>query len=441
MLPGGTCEIVCRFLAAGEYQPSGFQCSPHLDSARRNSFLFSLFVGRCVHDPEGRSGHMKSLSLSLIPLLLSSACGGSTSPTFDVAMDAPQADGGGADGRLADLISDLASQTGSDGAATGWGHVESLLISQSAQAGVSNFGLTIWNVNDRKIYEYMAGGFTAGTRVAIASASKLVSTLVIFEVIRRGQLSLDSTTGQVLAWTGPNARITLRHLLSFTSGLQREAPCTLNPLVTLAACVDTIAMTPAISAPGTHFDYGSTHLHVAARMAEVVSGSTWAELFAETLRTPLGLPEDVAYYTFPRQPAGRINPLIAGGIRASSADYAKFLALAFHKGSLGAVTIGTPALFDAQAREPFPDVTIGFSPFVEARYGLGSWLMCDQPAMGCPVVTSPGAFGFTPWLDRDAGYYAIIAMELSNTSNDRPAAFTIKLLQQLQPLIRTQLGR
>jgi CubicO group peptidase (beta-lactamase class C family) len=215
-----------------------------------------------------------------------------------------------------------------------------------------------------------------------------------------------------------------------------------NPLVTLAACVDTIALTPAAAPPGTRFDYGSTHLHVAARMAEVATSRTWAELYTETLRAPLALPEEVAYFTFPRQSIGRINPLIAGGMRASTNDYAGFLAMAFHKGRLGAVTIGTPALFDAQAREPFPAVAIGYTPFAEARYGLGSWLMCDQPASGCPVVTSPGAFGFTPWLDRDAGYYAIVAMELNDTSgDDRPAEFAIKLLTQLQPLIRAQLGR
>jgi serine-type D-Ala-D-Ala carboxypeptidase/endopeptidase len=381
--------------------------------------------------------------LSLISLLVSLGCGGTTSPTADAGaeggLDGPGADrGGGGDAGAVDLT----SETGPDAGAAGWGEVETLLAAQSARAGVSTFGLTIWDATDHKIYEYMAGGFTADTRVAIASASKLVSTLVIFDVIRRGQLSLDATTGQVLAWTGANAAVTLRHLLSFTAGLEREAPCTLNPLVTLAACVDTIATMPVLAPPGTRFDYGSTHLHVAARMAEVVTGRSWADIYTETLRAPLGLPEEVAYFTFPRQSVGRINPLIAGGMRASTNDYARFLALAFHKGSLGAITVGTPALFDAQAREPFPDVAIGYTPFAEARYGLGSWLMCGQPSMGCPVVTSPGAFGFTPWLDRDAGYYAIVGMELGNTTgDDRPAEFAIKLLQQLQPLIRAQLGR
>ena len=52
-----------------------------------------------------------------------------------------------------------------------------------------------------------------------------------------------------------------------------------------------------------------------------------------------------------------------------------------------------------------PAATMGRS----VRYGLASWLHCAAPADGCAVVSSPGAFGFTPWVDRSAGYYAIIA--------------------------------
>jgi len=41
----------------------------------------------------------------------------------------------------------------------------------------------------------MLGGFSADQRVAIASASKLVSGVVIFRLIEQDYLSLDSTTG------------------------------------------------------------------------------------------------------------------------------------------------------------------------------------------------------------------------------------------------------
>jgi CubicO group peptidase (beta-lactamase class C family) len=72
----------------------------------------------------------------------------------------------------------------------------------------------------------MYGDFSPDRRVAIASASKLVSGVTLFRLIDQGYLSLDSTTGQVLGWTGDEGAITLRELMSFTSGLQPENRCT-----------------------------------------------------------------------------------------------------------------------------------------------------------------------------------------------------------------------
>jgi len=321
-----------------------------------------------------------------------------------------------------------------------FGAVEALLVQRAAEAGVSTLGLAIWDAGDQKVYERMLGGFTADTRVAVASASKLVSGLVLFDLVRRGLLGLDATTGDVLGWTGANAAITLRHLLSFTSGLPRETACTSNPLTTLAACAATVEAAIPVAAPGTLFDYGSTHLLVAGAMAEQAAGQRWADLFAQTLRAPLSLPDDVAYYTAPRQSLGLINPLLAGGLRASMNDYHHFLAIEFHRGIYGGLTIGTPALFDEQAKEPFPDAAIGNSPLPAFRYGLTSWLECATPETACQLLASPGAFGFTPWLDRDAGYYAILGMELASTGSDEGVvAFAVTLQAQLQPLIAAAL--
>ena len=74
------------------------------------------------------------------------------------------------------------------------------------------------------------------------------------------------------------------------------------------------------------------------------------------------------------------------------------------------------------------------------HYGLTAWLKCDTPATGCAEISSPGAFGFTPWLDRSAGYYAILGMELDRDAVDSGVVdFAVKLQQQLAPLIREQL--
>ncbi|HEY6126454.1 MAG TPA: serine hydrolase domain-containing protein [Steroidobacteraceae bacterium] len=312
----------------------------------------------------------------------------------------------------------------------------------SAQ-GISGMGLAIYDAQGVKRFEKMYGTFAANQRVAIASSSKMVAGLVLLRLVDQGFLTLDSTTGAVLGWTGPQGAITLRQLLSFTSGLEREAACTLLAGITLADCVTSISQQGLVAAPGTRFDYGSTHLHVAARMAEVVTGQAWANIFATQLKAPLGLSSpDLAWFTAPRQALGTSNPLIAGGLRATMSEYASLLALDFNRGVHQGNRLIGDALFSAQATEPYPDAVIGNSPFQNAginfHYGLAAWLECPPPATNCAVLSSPGAFGFTPWFDRDGGYYAILGMEVTD-SQSGVVAFAVNLAQELKPLIRTAL--
>jgi serine-type D-Ala-D-Ala carboxypeptidase/endopeptidase len=301
----------------------------------------------------------------------------------------------------------------------------------------------VYDANGVKRFERYYGAFSGDQRVAIASASKMVAGLTILRLVDQGFLTLDSTTGAVLGWTGAQANITLRQLLSFTSGMEREAGCTLLVNITLADCVELISQRPLVAAPGTRFDYGSTHLHVAARMAEVSTGQSWTTLFETQLKTPLGLTSpDPQWYTAPRQALGTQNPLVAGGIRATMNEYARFLALDFNRGTYQGNVLINSGLFTQQASEPFPNAVIGASPFasigLDFHYGLAAWLECAPPAVSCAVLSSPGAFGFTPWFDRDGGYYAIIGMEVTEAQSG-VVEFSVRLAQDLKPLIRAAL--
>lgn len=297
-------------------------------------------------------------------------------------------------------------------------------------------GLTVYAADGTKLFERMYGDFSADRGVAIASASKLVSGVTLFRLVDAGYLSLDSTTGEVLGWTGTKGEITLRHLLSFTSGLEPEHACTFQSGITLGECVEQIAERDLLAAPGTRFDYGSTHLHVAARMAEIVVGANWNDIYEEQLRKPLQLASEFEYYSAPRQAIGPhpSNPLPAGGMRASMNDYANVLRLVYQKGQWQGAPLLAPQIFDLQAIEPYPDVIIGSTPSAQhARYGLTAWLECATPATDCSTISSPGAFGFTPWLDRAAGYYAILGTELDDVRADRGIGPLIQ--QTLKPLI------
>jgi serine-type D-Ala-D-Ala carboxypeptidase/endopeptidase len=308
--------------------------------------------------------------------------------------------------------------------------------------GLTGMGVVVYDANGNRRFEKMYGTFAADQRIAIASASKMVAGLTILRLVEQGFLTLDSTTGTVLGWTGPQGAITLRQLLSFTSGMEPENVCTLFAGITLADCVDSISTRPLVAAPGTRFDYGSTHLHVAARMAEVVTGESWANIFDTQLKGPLGIGPDMVFYTAPRQATGTTNPLVAGGLRATMNEYAKVLQFEYARGVWQNQRLIGAALFDAQSTEPYPNAAIGNSPAVSvgfnAKYGLANWLECASPAVNCAVQSSPGAFGFTPWVDRDGGYYAIIAMEVTE-SQSGIVAFSVQLEQQLKPLIRDAL--
>src|SRR5688572_9265044 len=250
--------------------------------------------------------------------------------------------------------------------------------------GIAGMGVAVYDAQGVKRFENMYGTFAPDQRVAVASASKLVAGLTILRLVDQGFLSLDSSTGAVLGWAGPQGAITLRQLLSFTSGLPREAPCTLMQLILLSECVDAISALGLEAPPGTRYDYGSTHLHVAARMAEVVTGNSWAEIFATQIRSPLGLGSAMAWYSAPRQAMGTSNPLIAGGLRATMNEYARVLQLELNRGTYQGNRLIADALFTTQGTEPYPNALIGSSPFANTglgyHYGLAAWLECPPPA-------------------------------------------------------------
>lgn len=330
--------------------------------------------------------------------------------------------------------------------ATAWSAVDAAVRAHLAQAGrqaPAGLGLRVYGRGDRVVFERMYGDMAADRLLAVASSSKLVTALTVFTAIgtSQGRLTLDSTTGGILGWKGAKAAITLRHLLSFTSGLPADDHFIRNPRLTLAEAVDKVAALDPDCPPGTRFDYGGTHMAVAGRMVEVVTGRTWNDYFRAAVADPLGLSPQARFYCAPRLRLGEGNPMLAGGLSATMADYGILLGVVFHRGATAAGhRLGDEELFDLQAKEPFP-VTIGKSPMARAglpfRYGLGCWLETATPQTGAAVISSAGTFGFTPWLDRGNGYYAMLGMEDSPGSGSR---FSVALQQELKPLIATALA-
>jgi len=82
--------------------------------------------------------------------------------------------------------------------------------------------------------------------------------------------------------------------------------------------VNKIAESTPLSYPsGKILNYGGVGMHIAGRIAEVVSGKTWDELFQEKIAGPCTM--GTANYGTSN------NPIVSGALRISASDYIKFL--------------------------------------------------------------------------------------------------------------------
>ncbi len=287
-------------------------------------------------------------------------------------------------------------------------------------------------------FRFEKGAFRITDERAIASASKWLTGATIVTLVEQGLMSLDDRPQDYLSyWTSDpgdwRSRITLEQLLSFTAGFHRppgEAGCIGNEAYTMQSCVAEWYEIGVDAEPGTTYYYGPVHMQVAAAMAEIATGQPWREVVELTVALPLGL----ASTRFEGN-----NPRAAGAAISSAIDYAAFL-----QAQLAGELL--PAGFDDLAAERLSGLQIVSRPAaidgnnVDWYYGLGVWRECSEPIWSAECeaqtrVSSPGAFGWYPWLDLDNGYYAVLAMEEAVTLLSSPASDSVELGITLQPMI------
>lgn len=297
-----------------------------------------------------------------------------------------------------------------------WDAVSAAFDAAAPDAPPTGMTLIVWNGAGEVLYRRTAGGFEPDVNIPVASASKLVSGLVLLRLVHQGELALDDTTGEVLGWDGENAAITLDQLGAFASGFEGTTGCVFNVQMPLSECAAQLEDRRTVAGPGERFDYNSLHMLVAGAMAEERVGSGWNDLFTERLAEPLGLQDPaLTYYSYPKQRLGSVNPLVAGGLSTTTEQYGVFLRLVLNEGTHDGEEIIAPALIDRLFENRYVAAEIGESPAQNAgldyRYSFGAWLECTGKVDSCDVAASAGSFGFVPWVDRSRKYAAVLAME------------------------------
>lgn len=161
-------------------------------------------------------------------------------------------------------------------------------------------GVALAVIKDRKVIKLKGYGLanvetglpvTSDTVFKIGSISKPIIAMGIMLLVEKGELSLEDKVSKFLHQTPESwGEITVRHLLSHTSGIVREAPgydpAKIQPD---ADVIKTAYELPLNSKPGEKYAYSNAGYFALAEIIRTVSGKPWSEFLTESIFKPLGM--------------------------------------------------------------------------------------------------------------------------------------------------------
>lgn len=271
-----------------------------------------------------------------------------------------------------------------------------------------------------------SGGIASGTKWLVAALALRVSTLY------PTRLSLGTTPAALLPGWGADeprkAGISLRMLLSHTSGLPGTDASVGADGLTLREAADRIGALPLQADPGAAFYYGECGFSVVGAMVEAATGMDVHSALREYTTAPLGMTE-TRLGSDPEAPPA--NPHLGGGAVSSAPDYSLLLEALHESWAESVLTGGTraapaPGGFIAPALlgEMFADQTahcgrpFAYTPYTllgpaRARrdYGLGCWREELAADGSLSVAGSQGRSGFSPWIDFETGLCGCLYVE------------------------------
>jgi len=264
-----------------------------------------------------------------------------------------------------------------------------------------------WEVGDAK--NSLAGGKAgsgapgAETAMAIASASKWIYAAFVAER-RQGKLTAEDIG-----------------FLHFQSGYTRFRICRASQSV--ASCQESLINGRGQQDPATEgrFAYNGGHMQQHAVLMGLggLGNNGLALAMQQALAPALGA--DWRFDYIQAQPAG--------GGKSTASDYARFLrALLDDRLQLGRL-LGKEAVCTNPRSCPHEAVKTPIPEAESWHYSLGHWVE-DDPRTGDGAFSSPGAFGFYPWVSADKRFYGLVAREqrrgiMSGDPSDKPALASV----------------
>lgn len=215
---------------------------------------------------------------------------------------------------------------------------------------------------------------TSVTTLPVASASKLIFASYVIEK-RNGSLSASDIK-----------------LLNFTSGYSTFTSCV--GYLTVNGCYN--GVTAYVAENDNKFYYGGGHMQKLA--VDLSLGALGVGGLATEISTFLGSDLGVTFSGLQ----------LAGSMRLSGEGYSTFLKKILNGNLRMLENLGSNSVCTNVADCPTTAVSNPIPSTESWSYSLGHWIEND-PVVGDGSFSSPGAFGFYPWISSDKTRYGILS--------------------------------
>ncbi len=287
----------------------------------------------------------------------------------------------------------------------------------------------------------------------IASMTKPVTATAVLMLQEEGKLSVDDPVAKYLPELsglktagGKPAKLTLRHLLTHTSGMPEATPEQYQAARSLTDVIPFYAGKPLKFEPGTKWQYCQSGINSLGRILEIVSGQSFPVFLQQRLFGPLGMKDTTFYlraeqlsslaktyrrtetaleeapidFLHGRPPTDQDRyPAPNAGLFSTALDYARFCRMILNQGALDGRRYLKPESVKLMTSIQTGDLKTGFTD--GNGWGLG-WCVVRQP-QGVTAMLSAGtcghggAFGTQAWIDPVQEVIYVLMVQRSNFPN------------------------
>jgi len=284
--------------------------------------------------------------------------------------------------------------------------------------------------------------------------SKPILATLLLMLQDEGLLSVDDPVEKYLpefkglkTADGKPAKVTIRHLLTHTSGMCEITSDQARDCKTLASVIPLYVAKPVGFTPGSKWVYCQSGINTGGRIAEAVTGEPLEKLLKRRLFDPLGMKDTTFYLTekqlprltksYTRTDKGDLEvtdirflngksptsldrfPAPNGGLFSTASDYARFCQMVLRGGELDGRRYLKPETVKLMTTIQTAGLKTGFTD--GNGWGLG-WCVVREP-QGITAMLSPGTFGHggaygtQAWIDPGTKRISILMVQRANFPN------------------------